>query len=56
MKGFFGAMLLGLSVAVIMSDREDWWVIYAGVLLLLAGVELLISERVENAISKLKNV
>jgi hypothetical protein len=55
MKGLFGAVLVGFSVACIHSNADKWWLIYAGVLLLLLGIDLIIDEKIASAIEKLED-
>lgn len=55
MKGIIGGLLLGMSLGLIFTNKEDWWIKFGSILLLLGGVELLISDRIETAIDKLKN-
>lgn len=55
MKGLFGAILVGGAVACIHSTADKWWPIYVGVFLLLMGIDLIVDEKITNAIEKLED-
>ena len=52
MKGIIGGLLIGVSVGLLYSNGEGWWLVLGAAISLIGGVHLTVASSIESSIDR----